>query len=675
MVTKVLCVAEKPSIARAVAGHLAGENVQGRNIQGNNFTKNFEFDFNFPTWGPCSVVMTSVAGHLTSQDFAPEYKKWQSCDPAALFEAPIVNFVDEDRKPIAANIERQARYCQILYIWTDCDREGEHIGTEIRKTASDINPRLRQPGKTVRARFSNIERAHILNAARHPIPLDEAQADAVSARMELDLRIGSSYTRSLTLNVGNIIKQRMHSDDKQILSYGSCQFPTLGFVVERYFRVRNFVPETFWGIKVMHKKDDIDVSFRWARGHLFDRMVVVILFERCLTAKTARVTKMQTKPTSKWKPLPLTTVELQKCGSRFLRMDSQRVMQLAEQLYQKGWISYPRTETDQFDRAIDLRALITKQTQGQTPWTAFANGLLNGEFSNPRQGRNNDKAHPPIHPVNFVSPENLTVEEQRVHEFIVRRFLACCAKDAQGSKTEVSILYGPETFNTSGLIVLERNYLDVYPYDKWTSSQDLPNYREGDVFEPTEARIEDGKTSPPTYLTEPELIGLMDANGIGTDATMAEHIAKIKERQYVQTQARGAAPRQVDQDAESDFEDVADRTAPQARGRGRGRGRAGRGGAQRAVPQNQGMQEFIPTTLGVALVEGYDNMGLETSLSKPFLRKEMELKMKAICEGRMTRREVVQESLDQYRDVYIRAQRQLPVLHAAVRKYVFGEAG
>lgn len=567
--------------------------------------------------------MTSVAGHLISQDFESRYKQWRSCEPSALFQARIETYVEDSKKPIAENIKTQARYSHILYIWTDCDREGENIGSEIRDVAVKANHRLGQNGKCVRARFSNIERNHIVNAARNPVTIDEMQAEAVASRIELDLRIGASFTRNLTLSVQPLL-MAANSEDKQVISYGSCQFPTLGFVVERYFRVRNFVPETFWTIKVMHEKQGIKVNFRWARNHLFDRMAVVILFERCLVAKTVRVTKVQTKPTSKWKPLPLTTVELQKCGSRYLRMDSHRVMQIAEALYTKGWISYPRTETDQYDRGMNLQGLVQKQTQGG-PWAHFAQGLTNGGFSAPRNGRNNDKAHPPIHPVNFVDPSVLTHEEQRVHEFVVRRFLACCSQDARGSKTEISLLYGSEIFNTSGLIVLERNYLDVYPYDKWTSSQDLPEFREGEVFEPTEARIHDGKTSPPGYLTEPELIALMDANGIGTDATMAEHIVRIKERKYVETRARGMQPRQEDEDGSDDDEPVEPDTGRgRGRGRLRGRGRGARGGGiARGGGGTTGVQEFIPTTLGVALVEGYENMGFETSLTKPFLRKEV----------------------------------------------------
>ena len=141
----------------------------------------------------------------------------------------------------------------------------------------------------------------------------------------------------------------------------------------------------------------------------------------------------------------------------------------------------------------------------------------------------------------------------------------------------------------------------------------------------------DGKTTAPSFLTEPELIGLMDANGIGTDATMAEHIARIKDRNYVST---------------------------------------------RPKPGRTQIQEFIPTYLGVALIEGYDKIGLDVSVSKPFLRKEMELKMKAICDGRKSKTEVVHESLDEYRAVFIKTQQEIATLKQSVIKYVVnGDAG
>lgn len=518
----------------------------------------------------------------------------------------LVN-AEEDKKPIADNIEAQARWSDILYIWTDCDREGENIGAEIRDIALKIKPGL----LVRRARFNNTERSHVIQAAQNPIELDEKQSMAVAARIELDLRTGAAITRQLTLNLQPMVPQLMV--ERKVISYGSCQFPTLGFVVDQYFRVQNFVPETFWTIKVMHKKDGQTVTFNWKRVHLFDRLAVVVLYERCLNTKTAKVTKMETKPTSKWKPLPLTTVELQKNGTKYLRMTSAKVMQVAENLYTKGWISYPRTETDRFDSAMDLRALVQKQTQSPN-WGTFAQGLLNGGFRLPRAGQSDDKAHPPIHPVNFVAQGSLNAEEQRLYEFVVRRFLACCSEDAKGKKTTIEIEYGSEMFHTQGTIVLERNYLDVYPYDKWTSDKMLPNYTVGETFVPTEAKMKDGKTSPPKYLTETELLDLMNKNGIGTDATAHDHIAKIKDRDYVRVrQASRTAPTE-----NSDEDEPAE-----ASGRG---GRGGRGGSRAGTGRGGGGQdELIPTTLGVALIEGYNNLEFETSLSKPHLRKEVRI--------------------------------------------------
>ncbi|KAK8221623.1 DNA topoisomerase 3-beta [Phyllosticta capitalensis] len=657
---RILCVAEKPSIAKAVAEHLSGGQMRSNRAPNCQYTYNYEFTYDFGSrWGHCNVVMTSVVGHLKHLDFdQPNTKYWTSCDPATLFDTSVAQQVYPDKKHIAKNIELQARGARALYIWTDCDREGEHIGTEIRVEAFKSNPRI----EVKRARFSNIERAHVLMAARRPVDLDERQAQAVEARIELDLRIGAAFTRLQTLQLRPVI-ERVHGD-KEIISYGSCQFPTLGFVVERYFRVRNFVPETFWNIKVAHVKDGVKVNFNWKRVHLFDRMAVTIIYERCLAARYAKVTKMQKKPTSKWKPLPLTTVELQKMGSRFLRMDSQAVMTAAEALYQRGWISYPRTETDQFDKDIDLRRIIEKQQPDQA-WGAFAQHLLNGGFSQPRSGRNNDHAHPPIHPVNYTTRQALQNDnERRVYEFVVRRFLACCSLDAKGEATDIDILYGSETFNAHGLRVLERNYLDVYPYDKWESSQQLPHFDVGEQFEPAEALMGEGQTSPPGYLTEPELIALMDANGIGTDATMAEHIAKIKARSYVMTRSRGGGG------GRGSGEEPGGRGGRGGRGRGRGRGGAAassRGGG------GGGNEELIPSTLGVALVMGYDEFGFETSLSKPFLRKQMEEQMRAICAGTMTKNDVVQASIHQYRNVFARTTANLGLLKNAMRKYVLNE--
>ena len=130
----------------------------------------------------------------------------------------------------------------------------------------------------------------------------------------------------------------------------------------------------------------------------------------------------------------------------------------------------------------------------------------------PRQGKKSDQAHPPIHPIKRA--DQLAGDEARVYEFIVRHFLACVSKDAVGAETTVNINIAGERFSAQGLSVLERNYLDVYVYDKW-SDKEIPDYSNVTEFQPTSIDMIDGSTEPPRLLTEADLIALMDKHGTG----------------------------------------------------------------------------------------------------------------------------------------------------------------
>lgn len=189
------------------------------------------------------------------------------------------------------------------------------------------------------------------------------------------------------------------------------------------------------------------------------------------------------------------------------------MLEAAEALYQKGLVSYPRTETDQFDPQFNFQELIERQQQDPA-WGQFATMLLQGGgYERPKMGKKNDKAHPPIHPVQAAN--GLTGDEKRVYEYIVRRYLACCSKNATGAKTEVDIeIAGVEAFGASGLIVHQRNYLDVFPYDRWEGMH-IPNFQRGERFMPTVCEMREGQTTRPSLLTEADLVTLMDKNGIG----------------------------------------------------------------------------------------------------------------------------------------------------------------
>lgn len=164
--------------------------------------------------------------------------------------------------------------------------------------------------------------------------------------------------------------------------------------------------------------------------------------------------------------------------------------------------------------------------------------------------------------------------EAKVYEFVVRHFLACLSCDAVGQETTVEIDIAGEKFAANGLQIIEKNYLNVYIYEKW-NDKEIHIYQEGQVFQPTSIDMVEEKTSPPQLLTEADLISLMDKYGIGTDATHAEHIDTIKSRHYV-----GLINEKY----------------------------------------------LIPGKLGIGLVMGYDNMGFE--MSKPNLRAELEKDLK-----------------------------------------------
>jgi DNA topoisomerase III len=101
-----------------------------------------------------------------------------------------------------------------LFIWTDCDREGEHIGSEIELAAKKGNATI----QVKRAKFNNLEQRHIIHAAQHPVLLDYRQAAAVNARLELDLRIGAAFTRFQTFALQRQFPELR--EEKQIISYG-----------------------------------------------------------------------------------------------------------------------------------------------------------------------------------------------------------------------------------------------------------------------------------------------------------------------------------------------------------------------------------------------------------------------------------------------------------------------
>ena len=257
--------------------------------------------------------------------------------------------------------------------------------------------------------------------------------------------------------------------EQQVISYGSCQFPTVGFVVERFKAIENFVPEQFWKLKVIHQANpQCKVEFAWNRVRLFDQVAAQVYKDICDENPIAKVEEVKSKPKSKWRPLPMDTVELEKLSSRKLKISAKETMKIAEKLYTSGFISYPRTETNIFPKELNLRPLVEAQT-GDQRWGNFAS-KINQEFGgpNPRKGKKSDQAHPPIHPLKMAP--GLSGNESRVFELITRHFLACVSQDAQGKETTVRININGEKFiGESGCLVIGNRTSNNVSFKKYES--------------------------------------------------------------------------------------------------------------------------------------------------------------------------------------------------------------
>lgn len=602
-------MAEKPSAAKEIVAVLR----QGSQVsQRNGFSRyNRIYDFDMVLNGaPAHMVFTSVTGHLKGTEFEESVRKWGSCDPAKLLDRTATKVewnVAEDKAPLVRTLHSESRNADWLVLWLDCDSEGEKIAVDVRDVCIDAKRSL----VVKRARFSAMTRGDLLRAVNHLDVLNERMAAMVETRQEIDLRAGSAYTRFLTkaLDRFDLSQAAPHGSTRAIVSYGPCQFPTLGLVVDRWLAIENFIRRPFW-VFVLSLRS-CDVPFEWARRQLFDEYTAHTFYEVAVEQAEAdgsivHVVRVDKRRKSRWRPIPLSTVELQKAASRLLRITSHRLMEVAESLYNKGLISYPRTETNQFNMTYNLKGLIQKQT-GNPECGDFASRLLTPAseqdivtFVWPRAGGSDDGAHPPIHPTEAEPSSFDSTDHMKVYKYITKRFLACCSVDAHGAETSVQVRVGEaEFFTAKGIIVEHKGYLEVmHPLEKW-AEREMPSalLHQGATLPYESFIMRQSQTQPPPLLSEADLISLMDHYGIGTDATIAEHIKKVQERNYVVRLATAGG-------------------------------------------------RFSPTDIGKALVVAHERCQLH--LARPHMRATQEKDLKKISNGQAQAATVLQNALSDY---------------------------
>uniref|UniRef100_A0A914WQU9 DNA topoisomerase n=1 Tax=Plectus sambesii TaxID=2011161 RepID=A0A914WQU9_9BILA len=592
----VLMVAEKPMLADSIAKLLSDGRATKRKGW-NGACSVSEYTASFLNYSSARFKVTSTCGHVMSIDFPPKYNNWERVDPVELFSAPTTKVEATAKLRMNDYLASEAKGCDYLVLWLDCDKEGENICFEVIDAvqSSMVKPHSGNYMDNVyRAHFSAITEKDIKAAMRTLGRPNENESLSVDARQELDLRIGCSFTRFQT----RFFQGKYGDLDSTLISFGPCQTPTLGFCVTRHDEIVQFKPEPYWVIQVRLKAtEETELKPEWSRGRMFDREVCQMFLDRIKMHKEAVVVEVTKKESQKQRPLALNTVELMRVASSGLGIGPATAMQLAEQLYTRGYISYPRTETTSYSANFDLRGTLQQQA-GSSKWGATVKEVLAEGITKPRQG--DDKGdHPPITPMR-ADDGQLSGDLARIYEYIVQHFIGTVMKPCRYWVTTLHMTIGDEQFSASGKALIDEGFTKVMPWLGIGDDEQLPELRRGDRLAVKDLRIVERQTSPPDYLTEAELITLMEKHGIGTDASIPVHINNISQRNYVTVESG---------------------------------------------------RKLVPTKLGVALVHGY--LKVDPQLVLPTMRSEVETQLTLIAKGEADFLAVKNHALENFRLKFI----------------------
>uniref|UniRef100_A0A8C3K901 DNA topoisomerase n=1 Tax=Calidris pygmaea TaxID=425635 RepID=A0A8C3K901_9CHAR len=571
----VLMVAEKPSLAQSIAKILSRGNMSSRKGL-NGACSVHEYTGSF-IGQSAHFKMTSVCGHVMTLDFIGKYNSWDKVDPAELFsKAPTEKKEANPKLTMVKFLQVEGRGCDCIVLWLDCDKEGENICFEVLDAVLPVMNKPRGTERTIyRAKFSSITDTDICNAMNHLGEPNRNEALSVDARQELDLRIGCAFTRFQT----KYFQGKYGNLDSSLISFGPCQTPTLGFCVERHDKIQSFKPETYWVLQAkVNPEKESSLTLDWDRVRVFDREIAQMFLNITKTAKEAKVESVSKKEKVKQRPLALNTVEMLRVASAALGTCKSSDFHTVSK------------QSILFDTLLSIKNIIRLESLSKVK--CWVKALLSEGINRPRKGHDAGD-HPPITPMRAATEAELGTDGWRLYEYITRHFIATVSADCKYLQTTISFSIGPERFTCIGKVVTSPGFTEIMSWHSIPLEESLPHCEKGDLFPVGEIKLLEKQTSPPDYLTEAELITLMEKHGIGTDASIPVHINNICQRNYVTVESG---------------------------------------------------RRLKPTNLGIVLVHGYYKIDAELVL--PTIRSAVEKQLNLIALGKANYHQVLEHTLD-----------------------------
>ncbi len=492
--TLFIVVAEKPSVARSIKNILTKANI----------------------------LVTSVRGHLMEADL-PDGYEWGMKHPLEIIK--LRNVVDRisDKKTFKKLVKLFNRG-GVLVIATDNDSEGELIGSEILKVFRSVRG---EGAEYLRMRFNSLDRSELLASwGKLEKDLNWRWVEKARFRQVFDLITGAAFTRLLTQSTQKRAKVRL-------ISWGSCQTPTLNFVVEREKEILSFKPKKYWTITAVLETED-GQSFTAKSDVFLEEQTARTIFETVKNVEKAVVYDYSSVEKLVPRPLPMRTDDVLRDLTRITGLYANKLLSIMEDLYAEGFISYPRTDTNRYGksfyfdhvrRVVEESGIFSKVSDVKEP--------------RPRNGGRDDGAHPPIYPTAVYRGKGIRM---RVWEYIARRFYAnAYAEDAVQRLQQATVSLGQVTLSASGSSIVSEGFYTYFHYFRPDDSP-LPTLYKGQTLQVLKVELIEDETKPPTRLTEADLLRLMEKHGIGTDATRAIYPQLIIERNYARRKGRYFTP-------------------------------------------------------------------------------------------------------------------------------------
>jgi DNA topoisomerase-1 len=510
----ILILCEKPSTVERVAKALDEESKPQKKVLNRVPYYEANTDGRRLIVVPALGHLYTVAPKITDRDVFPVFDfEW-----VPKYEAE--RNAQETRTWIKV-ISKLSKEAEEFVLATDYDVEGATLGYTILKYACGDKEKTAK-----RMKFSTLTieelKESFNNLSEH---IEFSTVEAGMCRHFLDAMYGINLSRAMT------IAAKSWSGKYALLSTGRVQGPTLKFLVDREKKINSFAPTPYWSIKVRVELGGLIHEVDYEYDVIERREEAEAIVNEC-RGKKGKITRIEVRKFRQNPPIPFDLGGLQTEAYSLFKYFPRRTADIAERLYLKALISYPRTSSNKLPPIINYRAIL--ESLGREPkYRRLTDKLLSQENLVPKEGKKHDSAHPAIYPTGNVPERNMNNPERRIWDLIVRRFMAVFGKPALKQSMKVSITVNGYRFYLLGRQILNGGWTIFYEPFIRADEIILPILEEGQEVETKAIMYEDRFTKPPPRYNPGSLLKRMEDMGIGTKATRASIIDTLYNRGYV----------------------------------------------------------------------------------------------------------------------------------------------